>query len=63
MTSRSRLPGLAVLDGAESVPLDVLPPQDAHGLLRMLVGSDIAPTPIPRRWRTSLTDVAICPSG
>ncbi|NUT91824.1 MAG: tetratricopeptide repeat protein [Saccharothrix sp.] len=39
ITSRDRLRGLAVRDGLHRVNLDVLPPAEAHSLLRKTIGS------------------------
>jgi DNA-binding SARP family transcriptional activator/tetratricopeptide (TPR) repeat protein len=38
VTSRDRLPGLVARDGAQRIDLDLLPPGDAVGLLRTLIG-------------------------
>jgi tetratricopeptide (TPR) repeat protein/transcriptional regulator with XRE-family HTH domain len=38
VTSRDSLPGLVARDGAERIDLDLLPDEDAHNLLRRLIG-------------------------
>jgi DNA-binding SARP family transcriptional activator/tetratricopeptide (TPR) repeat protein len=40
VTSRNELTGLVALDGATALPLDVLPPDDAHHLLAGVLGAD-----------------------
>ena len=45
VTSRDTLAGLVVTDGARRLDLDVLPPTDAVGLLRALIGSRIDEEP------------------
>ncbi|MGN9908730.1 tetratricopeptide repeat protein [Phytohabitans sp. LJ34] len=40
VTSRDRLTGLLARDGAESLPLDVLSPDEAHALLAAVLGPD-----------------------
>jgi DNA-binding SARP family transcriptional activator/tetratricopeptide (TPR) repeat protein len=40
ITSRSNLSGLATRHGAERVPVDVLPPEDALALLRLVLGPE-----------------------
>lgn len=39
VTSRDTLPGLAAVDGAQRVEVDLLPPGDAQALLRRLIGA------------------------
>ena len=46
VTSRNRLTGLAVRDGAVGCALDVLPPQESVELLRRVVGADRVDTNI-----------------
>lgn len=48
VTSRDSLPGLVARDGAERVDLDLLPREDAHNLLRRLIGprADAAPATV-----------------
>ncbi|MEV6636012.1 BTAD domain-containing putative transcriptional regulator [Actinoplanes sp. NPDC051470] len=41
ITSRDSLPGLVAVHGAERVNLDLLPPPDALGLLRRLIGARV----------------------
>ncbi|XVV15410.1 BTAD domain-containing putative transcriptional regulator [Actinoplanes sp. CA-131856] len=41
ITSRDALPGMVALHGAERINLDLLPPQDAVGLLRRLIGDRV----------------------
>jgi tetratricopeptide (TPR) repeat protein len=50
VTSRDALAGLVAVDGARRLDLDVLPPADAIGLLRSLIGSraDAEPEAITR---------------
>jgi DNA-binding SARP family transcriptional activator/Tfp pilus assembly protein PilF len=40
VTSRDRLDGLAAVDGADRIDLDVLQPDEAHALLRRLIRAD-----------------------
>ncbi|MEU7908579.1 BTAD domain-containing putative transcriptional regulator [Actinoplanes sp. NPDC049118] len=41
ITSRDSLPGMVAVHGAERVSLDLLPPADAVGLLRRLIGARV----------------------
>jgi DNA-binding SARP family transcriptional activator/tetratricopeptide (TPR) repeat protein len=41
VTSRDSLPGMVAVHGAERVSLDLLPPADAVGLLRRLIGARV----------------------
>ncbi|MEV4345189.1 tetratricopeptide repeat protein [Actinoplanes sp. NPDC049596] len=41
VTSRDALPGMVALHGAERINLDLLPPADAVGLLRRLIGARV----------------------
>ena len=45
MTSRDALAGLVARDGAARLDLDLLPPQDAVGLLRALIGARVDADP------------------
>jgi DNA-binding SARP family transcriptional activator/Tfp pilus assembly protein PilF len=45
VTSRDSLPGMVAVHGAERVNLDLLPPADAVGLLRRLIGARVDDEP------------------
>ncbi len=47
VTSRDSLPGLVARHGARRLDLDLLPPRDAVGLLRALIGDRVDAEPVP----------------
>ncbi|WP_436520945.1 tetratricopeptide repeat protein [Actinoplanes sp. HUAS TT8] len=46
ITSRDSLPGMVAVHGAQRINLDLLPPSDAVGLLRKLIGARVGEDPV-----------------